>query len=48
MGYTIVSGNKPTLVVLYQNHAIVFIEMFYKMTNISSKSQYVKNQVGGS
>ena len=27
MGYTIVSGNKPSSVALHQNHAIVFIEM---------------------
>ena len=27
--YTIVSGNKPSTVALYQNHAIVFIEMLF-------------------
>ena len=40
MGYTIVSGNTPSSVALYQIHAIVFIEMFY------SKSQIAKNQLG--
>ena len=27
MGYTIVSGNKPSSVALHQNHAKVFIEI---------------------
>ena len=30
MGYTIVSGNKPSSVALHQNHAIILIEMFNK------------------
>ena len=46
MGYTLVSGNKPSSVALHQNHIIVFIEMLNKMPNICSKFQYAKNQVG--
>ena len=45
MGYTIVSGNKPSPVALNQNHAIVFIKKLNKVPNICSKSQYTKNQV---
>ena len=41
MGFTIVSGNKPSSIAQHQNHAIAFIEM------ICFKSQYAKNQVGG-
>ena len=40
MGYTIVSGNKPSSVTLHQKHAIiVFIEMLKQMLNFYSKSQ---------
>ena len=46
MGYTIVSGDKPSAVALHQNHAVVFIEMLYQMTKFYSKSQKANNQVG--
>ena len=46
MGYTIVSGNKPSPLAPHQNYAMIFIGWFNKMPNICSKSQYAKNQVG--
>ena len=36
MGYTIVSGNKPSSVVLHQNYLIVFIEILFKKCQIYS------------
>ena len=52
MGYTIVSGNKPSSVVLHQNNAKVFkcIEMLLKINkipNICSKSQYICQKPNG-
>ena len=43
MGYTIVSGNKPSPVALHQNHPILFIEMLKEMPKFYSKSQNEKS-----
>ena len=45
MGYTIVSGNTPSSVALYQNHGIVFIEILKSNAKYLFKSSYGKNQL---
>ena len=46
MGYTIVSGNRPSSVALHKNLAIVFIEMFKQMPKFYSKSRNAKKSIG--
>ena len=42
MGYTLVSGNKPSSVALHHNHVILFIEMLKQMPTFYYKYQIPK------